>query len=106
MIAGSSSVDMKKTIFLSSDSGREKRTWPRAVIISTFVYWKESGMTPIMNTRMPQTLFAAICPSEVNRETNGAAIAKDSANMTPVKARHMQRMIFSAFLMSPVFFAP
>ena len=59
-----------------------------------------------MNTRMPQTLFSAMTVSEVKSETKGAAMAKESANMMPVKARHMPTMIFSAFLMREMFFAP
>ena len=55
---------------------------------------------------MPHTLLAAMRASEVNRETKGAATAKESANMMPVKARHMPTMIFSAFLMREMFFAP
>lgn len=49
---GSVTVAMKNEIFLVSDKGSAILISPSAVIMSTFTYWNESGMTMHSNTNM------------------------------------------------------
>ena len=79
---------------------------PKAVSPSTNAYWKERGITPSMNTRIPQTLRSAISAFEVNSETKGPAANRETTVIVVVNSRHSPTMYFSAFLMSAVFFAP
>ena len=80
--------------------------WPSAVKQSTNAYWNDRGMTPIMNTRMPQTDFSAISAFWVNSRTNGCAQNMDITVINVVNTRQATVIHSSALFISRSFFAP
>ena len=96
----------KNTTFLISEKVMAYFGWPRAVKLSTKAYWKESGITPSINTRMPHTDFSAISSFCVKRLTNGAAQNSETTVIVIVNTRQDIVIHSSARFISQPFFAP
>ena len=96
----------KNTTFRISESVMAYFGWPSAVKLSTNAYWKESGITPIINTRMPHTERSAISAFLVKRLTKGAAANSETTVINVVNTRQAIVIHISARFTSAPFFAP
>ena len=83
-ICGRISVEMKNTNFLSRDSGSENLTCPRAVIISTLVYWNDSGMIMHSNAIMYFAARPCISALGVKNDAKSLEPMSVSTNMMTV----------------------
>ena len=100
-------LPIKNTTFLISDSVIAYLGWPSAVKQSTKAYWKDMGIAPIMNMRMPHTAFSATAGfSGMNSPANGCAQNIEITVIAVVNTRHEMSMRTSARFISFSFFAP